>query len=363
MTTTVASFTVEYIQFLDVHSKPVQPLPAFAQDIATLQKLYRTMVLVRTFDTKAIALQRTGKMGTFPSVLGQEAVGVGLGDALHKDDVLCPSYRDYGAQLQHGLKMADILAYWGGDERGSDFANREDFPISVPIGTQCLHAAGVATAFKMRKQPRVAISLCGDGATSQGDFYEALNVAGVWNLPVVFVVNNNQWAISVPRKAQTSAQTLAQKAIAGGFEGVQVDGNDIIAVRYAMEIALEKARKGGGPTLIEAITYRLCDHTTADDANRYRDKADLQKAWQEEPVARLRTYLHQQGHWSPQEEEKLLAECSAQVESAVQEYLDMSPPEVTSMFDYLYASLPHDLKAQRAEVVALSAVIGGQGHG
>lgn len=361
--TTVATFTIEYTRFLDPAGKVVQPLPAFAEDPATLLNLYKWMVRSRTFDTKAIALQRTGKMGTYASTLGQEAIPVAIGSTMQKTDVLCPAYREYPAQFQRGIKMSDILTYWGGDERGSDFGdNSQDFPICVPIGTQYLHATGVATAFKIRKQPRVAVTVCGDGGTSQGDFYEALNVAGTWKLPVVFVVNNNQWAISVPRNTQTSTQTLAQKAIAGGFKGEQVDGNDVIAVYAVMQKALKQAREGGGPTLIEAITYRLCDHTTADDASRYRNKEDLQKAWQEEPILRLRNYLVQQGHWSQAQEEKLLAECSAEVEKAVEEYLAVPYPTTESMFDYHYAHLPHDLAEQRAIAVTYKSE-GGHGHG
>ncbi len=360
--TIVATFSVEYTQFLDPQGKPTQPLPNFATNCEELVELYRRMVLTRVFDAKAVVLQRTGKMGTYPSSLGQEAVAVGLGNAMRKEDVLCPAYRETGAQFQRGIKMSEILAYWGGDERGSCFqANQDDFPLCVPIGTQSLHAAGIATAFKIRQQPRVAVMVCGDGATSQGDFYESVNLAGAWNLPIVFVVNNNQWAISVPRSAQTHCQTLAQKAFAGGFAGEQVDGNDVIAMRYVVERALEKARTGGGPTLIEAITYRLHDHTTADDANRYRDKAELNKAWELEPIARLRHYLTAQGHWSEGEEAKWQAACSQQVEQAVQEYLAIPAPSLTDMFDYLYAKLPHDLIEQREQVIA-EAKLGGDNH-
>lgn len=362
--TTVAQFSINYTQFLNAESEVLHTLPVFAEDTNTLINLYRKMVLLRTFDTKAIALQRTGKMGTYPSTLGQEAVSVAIGAAMHKDDVLCPFYREYGAQFEQGVKMAEILAYWGGDERGSAFTNcPDDFPICVPIGTQVLHAAGVATAFKIRQQKRVAVATCGDGATSQGDFYEAINLAGVWNLPVVFVINNNQWAISVPRTAQTHTLTLAQKAIAGGITGEQVDGNDVIAVHHVMEKALEKARNGGGATLVEAITYRLCDHTTADDASRYRGKEEVEKAWKEEPVLRLRNYLLKQNVWSQTDEDKLLAECAAQVDAAVQEYLKLDKPPVESMFDYHYATLPHDLVEQRIEATAMAKLSGDDHHG
>jgi pyruvate dehydrogenase E1 component alpha subunit len=360
----VAAFNIEYTRFLDPQGQPTQALPALATDPEQLLALYQTMVLTRVFDAKAVALQRTGKMGTYPSSLGQEAVAVGVGHAMRKEDVLCPAYRETGAQFQRGIKMAEILAYWGGDERGSCFQNNhEDFPLCVPIGTQSLHAAGIATAFKIRRQARVAVMVCGDGATSEGDFYEAINVAGAWQLPIVFVVNNNQWAISVPRSAQTHCETLAQKALAGGFIGEQVDGNDVIAVRYVMDKALAKARAGGGPTLIEAITYRLHDHTTADDANRYRDQAAVKQAWELEPIARLRHYLIGQKIWSDSQEKQWQAACSVQVEQAVQEYVAIAPPLPTDMFDYLYAELPHDLIEQREQVIAEAKLAGGRHHG
>lgn len=362
--TTVARFDIDYIQFLDPQGKVTQPLPDFAQNPKVLIALYEYMTLLRAFDTKAIALQRTGKMGTYASTLGQEAISIAIGHTMLPDDVLCPAYREYGAQFQRGVMMSDILTYWGGNEQGSHYHTAsQDFPISVPISTQCLHAAGVATAFKIRQQPRVAVSVCGDGGTSEGDFYEALNVAGVWNLPVVFVVSNNQWAISVPRKAQSSAQTLAQKAIAAGFKGEQVDGNDVIAMRYAMGQALEKARQGGGPTLIEALTYRLSDHTTADDANRYRDKNELEKAWQQEPIVRLRSYLMEHNEWTEDEEKKLLTECNSKVEAAVADYLAVPHPTPEMMFDYMYATVPHDLKEQRAQAIAFAQIPGDDSHG
>ena len=229
------------------------------------------MVLTRAFDLKAVSLQRTGRLGTYAVSLGQEAVSVGVASAMRQEDVLLPSYRDNGTLLWRGVKMEEILLYWGGDERGNlSSGPAHDFPFCVPVGSQAPHAAGVAYAFKFRKEPRVAVCLLGDGATSKGDVYEAMNFAGVQKLPLVFVVNNNQWAISVPLKLQTACETLAQKAIAAGFAGEQVDGNDVIAVRDAAEQAIAAARNGQGPRLIEALTYRLGDHTTADDAARYR---------------------------------------------------------------------------------------------
>ncbi len=348
--TIVTQFQIQYYQFLNQLGQTTQDLPPFAQDASNLIHLYRTMVLIRTFDTKAVNLQRTGKLGTYASTLGQEAITVGIGSALDTHDVFCPYYRDYGTQLLRGVKMSEILAYWGGDERGNNFSSamaKEDFSFCVPIASQCLHAAGIAVAMKLRHQHRATLVTMGDGATSEGEFYEAINLAGAWQLPIVFVVNNNQWAISVPRKAQTSASTIAQKAIAGGFEGEQVDGNDIIAVRDRVEKALIKARSGKGPTLIEAVTYRLCDHTTADDANRYRDKEELKKAWECDPIVRLKLYLMNNNFWSNSAEEELLGECSKQVEAAVHDYISTPTPPLEDMFDFHYANMPANLIAQK----------------
>jgi 2-oxoisovalerate dehydrogenase E1 component alpha subunit len=307
------------------------------------------MVLTRVFDTKAIALQRTGKLGTFASSVGQEAIGVGVAGAMRADDVLFPSYRDHGAQLLRGVTMTESLLYWGGDERGSDFsAARNDFPNCVPIGTQVCHAAGAAYAFLLRREPRVAVSIFGDGGTSKGDFYEAMNLAGIWQVPLVLVINNNQWAISVPRSRQTAARTLAQKAIAAGIEGRQVDGNDVIAVHQVVLEALDKARRGDGPALIEALSYRLGDHTTADDATRYRDPDVVSKQWECEPLLRLRKYLMRMRVWDKAQEEQLGKACYAQVEQAVQAYLAIPPPGTSAMFDHLYATLPQAMQEQLA---------------
>lgn len=348
--TIVARFEINHTQYLNEEGFSTTPsLPAFAQDKPLLQGLYRTMVLTRTFDKKAIALQRTGKMGTYAPINGQEAISTAIGHALLKEDVFLPYYRDYGAQIQRGVALSEILAYWGGDERGSQFAgNAEDFPICVPIASQCLHAAGVAFAFKYRNQPRVALTCIGDGGTSEGDFYEAINVAGAEKLPVVFVINNNQWAISVPLSQQTAAQTLAQKAIAAGFEGMQVDGNDILACRDVIGGAIEKARRGDGPTLIEALTYRLCDHTTADDATRYQPSEEVEKAKRNDPILRFKRYLESQGFWDEALETQCLQETAREVQHAADAYLNQIPQPLSSMFDYHFATLPEYLIEQRA---------------
>jgi len=357
---TVARFQVDYTRYLDPQGEVVTPLPEFASDPEVLIPLYRAMQLTRTFDTKAIALQRTGKIGTFASALGQEAIGVGVASAMRDEDLLVPSYRDHAAQFVRGVAMTESLLYWGGDERGSDFAGpREDLPVCVPIATQVCHAAGAAYAFKLRGEARVAVCFLGDGGTSKGDFYEAMNFGAVWQAPLVIVVNNNQWAISVPRLMQSASGTLAQKAIAAGIEGLQVDGNDVVAVHDAARRAIEKARAGGGPTLIEAISYRLGDHTTADDATRYRDPAIVQEQWSLEPIRRLRAHLVQLGAWDQEKEERLAKECADAVEQAVQAYLSIPPPAPEAMFDHLYRTLPAALQEQRDTALAFASHGGG----
>ncbi len=356
---TVAEFSIEHHQFLNEDNELSPSAPPFAKDFTQLIGLYGIMVLTRLFDGKAVNMQRVGKMGTFPSSYGQEAVFAAIGHCMTADDVLCPYYRDYAAMLQRGVKMSEILNYWGGDERGSNYqAGIEDFPLCVPIATQCLHATGVAFAFKHRSEPRVSLATLGDGATSKGDFYEALNLAGDWQLPTVFVVNNNQWAISVPRSIQTGAETLAQKGIAAGMPVVQVDGNDIIAMVHVLNEAMERARSGKGPTLIEAVTFRLCDHTTADDAKRYIPQDEYDEAKLKEPILRLRNYLHSNGQWDENKEKALLDKCKSDVESSVQEYLATPLQAASDLFDYLYEELPESLSEQRQEALEFAQTQG-----
>jgi 2-oxoisovalerate dehydrogenase E1 component alpha subunit len=347
----IARFEVRRRSYLAPDGTVLRPLPDFARDMSKLLALYRGMVLTRAFDLKAVSLQRTGRLGTYAVSLGQEAVSVGIASAMRQEDVLLPSYRDNGTLLWRGTKMEEILLFWGGDERGNlSSGPAHDFPYCIPVGSQAPQAAGVAYAFKLRKEPRVAVCLFGDGATSKGDVWEAMNFAGVHKLPLLFVANNNQWAISVPLKLQTASQTLAQKAIAAGFTGEQVDGNDVIAVRAAAEEAIAQARAGGGPRLIEALTYRLSDHTTADDAARYRPPEEVQTRWKEEPIARLRAYLVSQKAWGKAQEEELAAECQKEIEVAIARYLASSPRAPETMFDHLYAELPRTYASQRAEL-------------
>jgi pyruvate dehydrogenase E1 component alpha subunit len=345
-----ATFEIEYLQYLDPDGKLVRDdLPAFARDVKQLVELYKLMLFVRVFDGKAIALQRTGKLGTYASCLGHEAAHVAIGSAMQEDDVLAPMYREYGAQFFRGVKPREVLLYWGGDERGNDFSGpAHDFAWCVPIATQCLHGAGSALAFKIRKEPRVAVTVVGDGGSSKADFYGAINVTGAMQLPLVAVIVNNQWAISVPRKMQTGASTLAQKGIAAGLECVQADGNDLIAMRAALDHAIKRARHGHGGTVIEAVTYRLSDHTTADDARRYRPDDEVKAAWDREPLKRLKAYLMSLNAWTEKEEEAWKADCATRVDAEVNAYLETKSQPVEAIFDYTYAEVPADLAAQRS---------------
>ena len=345
----VATFEIAYRQYLDETGVPVADLPAFARDPEVLLPIYRAMTLTRLFDARAVSMQRTGQLGTYPSSLGQEATTVGLASAMRPEDVLFPTYREHGALHWRGVTMEEMLLYWTGDERGLKWRGPvEDFPPAIPIATQTLHAAGAATAFKIRRQPRVAVAVLGDGATSKGDFYEAMNVAGIWELPVVFVINNNQWAISVPRGAQTAAATLAQKGIAGGLPCEQVDGNDVIAVHAAVSEAVERARNDGGAAVVEAITYRMSDHTTADDATRYRSEDEVSAMWKRDPLARLRAWIGDNGWWVKEDEEALVEDIRRRIEAALIALAAHSPQEPGELFDDLYAELPPSLRWQRA---------------
>jgi 2-oxoisovalerate dehydrogenase E1 component alpha subunit len=344
------SIPIDPVRFLAPDGELCAAPPAQAIEPKLALALYRAMARTRAYDGKAVALQRTGKLGTFASALGQEAIGVGVGAAMRAEDVLAPSYRDHGAQLLRGMSMTENLVYWGGDERGSDYAvPRRDFPICVPVGTQIAHAVGAAYAFKLRRETSVAVAIIGDGGTSTGDFYSALNMAGVWNVPLVVVVNNNQWAISTPCSLETAAPTLAHKAVAAGVAGLRVDGNDVLAMHHVAARAIETARGGGGPCLIEALSYRLGDHTTADDATRYRDPDVVRRAATQEPIARLRNFLMKRGLWNEADEAKLAQENAEEVERAVAAYLATPPQSFSAMFDHLFAQLPPSMRDQYEE--------------
>ena len=344
-------FEYSIIQYLDASGQLTQPLPT-AMTIDKLKELYQWLCKTRIFDTKAIALQRTGQLGTYASSLGQEAYSVGIGMSMQTEDCLAPYYRDHAAQLIRGVHEHEILQFWGGSERGSLFKHgpQHDFANCIPIATQITHATGSALAYQLRGEPRVAVASCGDGATSRGDFYESLNYAGLRKLPLVIYVNNNQWAISVPLVQQTACETIAQKALAAQVNSIRVDGNDVIAVYQAMKMSLASARGGEGCTLIEGISYRLCDHTTADDASRYVDADSLRQAWSHCPLRRLKKYLIALGAWSEAAQEELEATYQIHLEDQVEIYLNSPAEEPCALFDHLYAQLPYAYEGQYKRV-------------
>mgnify|MGYP005839447379 CR=1 FL=1 len=316
---------------------------------ADVKFLYEQMIVNREFDESAFRLQRSGRLGTFPQCRGQEACALGAAKAMRKGvDYLVPYYRENPASFLHGLPMHLILMFWGGDERGNAIPRSVSMsPLTIAIGTQSLHATGIAWAFKYRKEDRVVVCFFGDGATSTGDVHEAFNWASVLKVPVVFACINNQWAISVPLKNQTGAQTFAQKAVAYGMPGIRVDGNDIFAVHKAHQDAIERARRGEGPTLIEMVSYRLADHTTADDARRYRDPVEYEQALKKDPLVRTRKYLESKGLWNDELEAKTLERARATVADIVAQAAKVPPPSVDDIFDYTFAELPLEIARQK----------------
>jgi pyruvate dehydrogenase E1 component alpha subunit len=310
-------------------------------DPSRIRDLYRDMVLMRTFDTKALKLQRQGRMGTWPPIKGQEAIQAGVALAMGEHDWLIPAFREHGIMVLRGVPLHQVFAYWAGDERGSSYP--EDvrcFPVAVPVGSQWQHGTGVGLSLKLRDEDAVAVTFGGDGSTSEGDFHEAVNCAGVFGTKTVFVIQNNQWAISVPLHRQTAAKTLAQKAHAYGIPGIQVDGNDVFAVYAAATDAIERTRRGEGPSLIEAVTYRLGDHTTADDASRYRPDDELEKWEGRDPILRLRRYLLEQGLWEDDQETALLEEATSWVDGQVKILEEMEPQAPEEIFTSMYAVMP-----------------------
>ena len=316
-----------------------------------LNNMYRLMVFTRSWNAKALSLQRQGRMGTLASVRGQEASNVGMGLALGPDDWFCPSFREFGAMFARGISPLDLYSYWGGDERGArPTAGRRVLPVCITVGSHLLHAAGIAWGAKIRGERVAAVSSSGDGSTSQGDFHEALNFAAVFKLPVVFVIQNNHWAISIPVHRQTATETLAQKAYAYGIEGRRVDGNDVIAVYATVKRLVDEARSDFKPALVELVTYRMDDHTTADDASRYRTE-EMVAPWRvKDPIDRMRKYLSARQGWDEAKETQLVEQVTAEIEQFVQEYERRPHPQPTNMFDHMYADMPWHLQEQKAEV-------------
>ena len=357
----ILDMSVDWLSILDSEGNVDKSLEPDL-DKETLEKFYRNMVLTRMFDDKALKLQRQGRMLTYGSCLGQEASQIGSAFAMKPEDWFFPAFREHGVQIARGIPLKLLYIYWMGSEDANLTLPPKNFTVSIPVSTQVLHAVGAAWAAKLQKQNIASVVYFGDGATSEGDFHEGMNFAGVFKTPTVFICQNNQYAISMPREKQTASRTLAQKALAYGFEGIQVDGNDVLAVYSATKAALEKARAGGGPTLIECFTYRLGAHTTSDDPTRYRKKAEEEEWRKKDPVKRLRIYLEKKGIWSQSYEEKLVKELTEEVEKAVEE-AEAHKPGVENMFRYVYEQMPPNLKEQMDELLDFISKKKGEQHG
>jgi pyruvate dehydrogenase E1 component alpha subunit len=315
-----------------------------------IQEMYRWMVYTKSWNKKALSLQRQGRLGTIASVRGQEAANVGMGMALGDNDWFCPSFRETGTQLVLGCDPMNLMLYWGGDERGAK--PPEDsrvLPVCITVGSHLPHAAGLAWAAKIRGEKAAVLSSSGDGSTSQGDFHEALNFAGVFQLPVVFAIQNNQWAISVPFKSQTATDTLAEKAGAYGIDGKRVDGNDVVAVYLAVKELLDKARDEHKPSLVELFTYRLDDHTTSDDAGRYRTDEMVEPWKKKDPIDRMRKYLMENKGWDESKESGLNDEINEEIEKIVKDYESEEVPSVEDMFNHVYSAPSWRLEEQLEE--------------
>ena len=339
-------FQVEYLSILDSDGNldtSLEPdIPA-----EDLKRLYRGMLLGRRLDERMIRLQRQGRIGTFAPIKGQEASQIGAVFTLRPGDWTVPSFRETAAMLWRGWPIEKLLLLFAGYlEGGQPAPGQNDLPITIPVATQLPHAVGLAYAAQYRGDDAVVMAFCGDGATSEGDFHEALNFAGVWHVPVVFVVQNNQWAISVPLKKQTHSRTLAQKALAYGLPGLQVDGNDVLAVSVACREAVDRARAGDGPTLIECVTYRLGVHTTADDPTKYRSAEEVEAWERKDPLTRFGAYLQKKNLL----EDGLADALDAEIAAAVQRFEARGAADPLTMFEHAYGERPPHLEAQRAAV-------------
>ena len=324
--------------------QPGEKPPLSDQETFTL---YQKMIFIRLADQKALMLQRQGRFGTYAPIWGQEACQVGSAYVLQKGDWVFPAFREIGAALMMGIPLKTIFLYWMGNEDGKPGSGRDQCHACFnPGGNPPLHAVGVAWAAKLKGDKIVTIAYFGDGATSKGDFHEAMNFAGVFKTPTIFFCQNNQFAISVPRKMQTASKTIAQKAIAYGIDGIQVDGNDLFAVMTATKEAVEKARSGGGPTLIEGVTFRFGPHTTADDPTKYRTEKEIEPWKPLDPMVRLRLYLKEKGLWSEEVEQRLTEEAQKEIDQAVKDAEAVPVPEVEEIFKYVYAEMTPQLKEQ-----------------
>lgn len=335
----IETINVKRVEILDERGNIDESLmPSLSSD--DIKRMYELIILSRTFDSRAIALNREGRIGTYASILGQEASQVGSAFAVRREDWIFPSFREMGLFLTMGYPIHMLYLYWAGDERGLKTPDELNiFPMCIPVGTGVPHAVGAAMAVKYRGDGVAVVNYFGDGGTSKGDFHEGFNMAGVFRLPLVFICQNNQWAISVPIDKQTSSKTLAQKAFAYGFEGLQVDGNDIFAVYKVTKDAMEKARRGDGPTFIECFTYRLSDHTTSDDASKYRPKEEVEVWKGRDPLIRLRLFMEKRGLWSEEYQREVEERSEQSIDEAVREAEAIKPSEPEDLFRCTYESM------------------------
>jgi len=311
--------------------------------------LYEKMAFIRLADQRGLLLQRQGRFGTYAPIWGQEACQVGSGYVLRKGDWVFPAFREIGITLMMGVPLKDFMLYWMGNEMGSRAPEGINMmPVSIPVGTHIPHAVGTAWAAKLKGDKSVAVAYFGDGATSKGDFHEAMNLAGVFKTPTIFFCQNNQFAISVPRSKQTASKTIAQKAVAYGFDGIQVDGNDLFAVIAATKEAVDKARAGGGPTLIEGVTFRFGPHTTADDPTKYRTEKEIEPWKPLDPLVRVKAYLKGKGLWTEEVEQRLTEEAQKMIDQAVKDAEAVPAPDPKEIFDYVFAEMTPPLKEQLA---------------
>lgn len=317
-----------------------------------LRKIHRAMVLTRRLDLRMLAMQRTGEMGTFAPGIGQEATQIGQVFPLMERDWFAPSYRSFGAQVWRGWSMTQLMLLWDGFFQGFPPPQGvNDLPFSIVIGSHILPAVGVAQGIQFREQPPYPIVLAnfGDGAMSQGAVNEAFNFAAVDKAPIVFVCENNGWAISMPVAKQAATPTLAQRGVGFGIPGVRVDGNDVLAVIVGVGEAIERARRGDGPTLVECLTYRMSLHTTADDPKVYR-KDDEVRAWEARcPIARFEKYLMSRDVMDAEDCERVAQECEQEVLAAREEFRKLAKADPREVFDFVYESMPPELKRQQQE--------------
>lgn len=341
---------LEYLSILDEDGNLDDELEPDLDD-EMLTEMHRVMLLSRRFDDRRLRWQRSGRIGTFAPVKGQEAAQLGAVAALTENDWMVPSFRETAASTWRGAPLTSFILFDAGFNEGATVEEgARDLPIAIPVASQIPHAVGLAYAIQHKDDDEVVMVFFGDGATSEGDFHEGMNFAGVFELPVVFVCQNNQWAISVPREEQTASKSLAQKALAYGFPGLQVDGNDILASHVACEEAVARARSGEGPMLVELSTYRLSVHTTADDPGKYRSEEEEEEWNERDPLPRFQEYLKDKGLLDQERIDRLESEIESQIDEVWEEAsdrMDQLAKQPDAIFDHVYAEMPPHLASQR----------------